>query len=169
MKDNQPRAGPRIRRGTLARLFRGLGFTLIELLVVVAVIAILAALLLPALNRAKALSQRALCMSNQRQLLLVGFMYGHDNNDQVPANGIPDRSTRFPFPASIPYWVGGIFSDRGDNTNLHMLLDPGWALFAPYLKNPEIYHCPADNQPSGVSRLERGRGWLRRTRPRSPT
>ena len=55
-------------------------FTLIELLVVVAIIAILASLLLPALGRSKLKATGAVCLSNQRQLITGFLIYALDHN-----------------------------------------------------------------------------------------
>jgi prepilin-type N-terminal cleavage/methylation domain-containing protein/prepilin-type processing-associated H-X9-DG protein len=59
------------------------GFTLIELLVVIAIIALLMAILMPALNRAREQGKRAACLNNLRELTLGWILYADDNDDKI--------------------------------------------------------------------------------------
>ena len=83
------------------------GFTLIELLVVIAIIAILAALLLPALQKAKAKAVQTHCISNQRQVGLAQQMFLDDHNDQLPPGG-----TNSLFLTELPIYAEGGEFDR---------------------------------------------------------
>ncbi len=64
------------------------GFTLVELLVVIAIIALLMAILMPALARAREMGKRAVCMSQIKQLQAAWFLYCDSNNDKVPVGDI---------------------------------------------------------------------------------
>jgi competence protein ComGC len=126
-----------------------LAFTLTELLVVIATTAILAALPLPALSRAKVNAKQAYCASNKKQLGLAWLMYAADNNGRLVLNqggGAP-----FDAPRSATSWANGwedFEANNHDNTNTLCLMGVGSPLkgtqFGPYTKNTGIYKCPAD-------------------------
>jgi prepilin-type N-terminal cleavage/methylation domain-containing protein/prepilin-type processing-associated H-X9-DG protein len=61
-------------------------FTLIELLVVISIIALLVGILLPALGAARKTAQRAVCLSNQRQIGVAMMSYATNNDDRLPYN-----------------------------------------------------------------------------------
>ena len=67
------------------------GFTLIELLVVIAIMAILTAMLLPALARSKANARRIVCLNHLKQLALATAMYLGENDDYYPSSNSPDK------------------------------------------------------------------------------
>ena len=103
------------------------GFTLIELLVVIAVIAILAAMLLPALARAKESARRVRCASNLKQIVLAAGIYADENNDRFPAQ---------------PGDGVAVSAAGGDGRNYYDLLMP-WAI------NPDVWLCPSADQGPG--------------------
>src|SRR5260370_4006517 len=65
---------------------RSAAFTLIELLIVIGILAILAAILLPVLTRAKSAAQATLCINNTKQLTLPWLIYARDHEDRLPYN-----------------------------------------------------------------------------------
>jgi prepilin-type N-terminal cleavage/methylation domain-containing protein len=69
-------------------------FTLVELLVVIGIIALLLAILLPALSRVREASNRAKCLANIAELGRAALLYAHDNKDHLPDAGSATRPMR---------------------------------------------------------------------------
>jgi len=115
-------------------------FTLVELLTVIAIIAILAALLLPVLAHAKATALRIQCTNNEKQLVTASFVYATDNRDKMPGNG---RQTP-PAVTTNKFWIQGAMVNPSDNTNTAYLFNANYALYADLIPSQKTYLCPAD-------------------------
>ena len=112
------------------------GFTLIELLIVIAIIAILAAILLPVLTRAREQGEATQCLNNARQLMIAWLLYNGDNNDNfVPAGQwVTDTMDWSPLPTNF------------DPTQLVGPQPPASApLLGPYIRNYRVFKCAADH------------------------
>jgi prepilin-type processing-associated H-X9-DG protein len=115
------------------------------LLVVIALIAILAALLMPALSKARGRARGISCMNNTRQLGLAWLLYADDHGDRLPYNLGGDAKRSSVAPRSDFNWVNNVmdWSTKPDNTNTATITR---ASLAPYAsKQVNIYRCPSDN------------------------
>lgn len=136
---------------------RGLAFTLIELLVVIAIIAILSALLLPSLTRAKSQAAAVVCLNNLGQLQIAWHLYALDHSDTIAPNCLDDGEG--------PNWVTGFMAynvDWPDNTNLLLLIGQGVGMtgmqteamggsIGPYAQSARIYKCPGDKSYASIA------------------
>ena len=153
-----------------------LAFTLIELLLVIAIIAILAAILLPVFSHAKQRAQGIHCVSNLRQMTLGWQVYTDENGNHFPPNAAMGHNhPAVGEDAGNPSWVAGVLTVSGlnyagvdDNTNAMKLVGAPYNRFGSigdYVKAPGVYHCPGDPSQDYASSQLRVRsismnGWI---------
>ena len=133
------------------------GFTLVELLVVIGIIAILVAILLPALGRAQKAARFTMCKSNLRQIAMWGLMYATDNKGVLPANGDANGT-----PAWKDLGIGKGGLPGADTTFWPELAgDPYYKLFRRQRNGDTytagtVFHCPEGVR--AISPIRPGRG-----------
>jgi prepilin-type processing-associated H-X9-DG protein len=123
-------------------------------LVVIAIIALLAGMLLPALVRAKSKAKAVACLNNLKQLQVAWLAYVTDNNDWLPPS-ISQNERNLP-----GSWVLGNAKTDSDPTNIQT------GLLYSYAPSAGLYHCPADASTMVGSKIRRTRSysmnaWLR--------
>lgn len=124
------------------RPIRRSGFTLLELMVVIAIIATLAALMLPALSSAKGAGRKAACISNLRQTGIAIALYAGDHEGRIPYG---PKAPPFTSPA-------GFYPSTGSPTSLLSLRDGSpvglGLMLTQYLASArQVVFCPASDQP----------------------
>jgi prepilin-type N-terminal cleavage/methylation domain-containing protein len=133
-------------------MYKRRGFTLVELLVVIAIIALLMAILMPALNRARELGRRTVCLGNLKQLVFAWVMYADQNGGDL-VNGMAGVDRVDPADNSIILeraWVGPIPLDNNGNPDAAQGMNKkgqerriSQGALWDYAKNPKVFRCPA--------------------------
>ena len=127
------------------------GFTLIELLVVIAIIAVLMAILMPALHRVREQGKRAVCLGNLKQFGLAWIMYADENDGKLVngAAGFSDTTTTWGQHANELAWIDvrDFHSTSWEDQILQIKAGALW----PYLKNEDLYRCPTGRRGEAVT------------------
>lgn len=136
-------------------------FSLIELLVTIAIIAILASLLAPALSQAREKSREVFCANNQRQLAFAWTAYAGDNSDLLPYN-LGGTEIGLMLEAGDNYnWASSVLTWEREPGNTNFLLNTQGSLGRYLGSAAQVFRCPTDR---AVSSVQRQAGWTERCR-----
>lgn len=121
------------------------GFTLIELLMVISISVLLLALLIPVLRAAKERGQRAVCLSNLKQLTLAWTAYAEEHDGKL-VSGSPFRWGYRSEPGKpgfieVKGWAGRAFLPRNSQHRAVLLAHPDKGALWPWIKDIDIYRC----------------------------
>jgi prepilin-type N-terminal cleavage/methylation domain-containing protein len=120
---------------------RSIGFTLVELLVVIGIIAVLIALLLPTLAKAREQANRTACLSNLRQLSMAAIQYAHANKGQLPIEAYERIVVTIPILGTIideTYIAPDLFRQ-----DMYLAMRTGTKDVLPTTNRPDpIWQCP---------------------------
>jgi prepilin-type N-terminal cleavage/methylation domain-containing protein/prepilin-type processing-associated H-X9-DG protein len=118
-------------------------FTLVELLVVISIIAILLAVMMPALNKARESGRLTVCKSQLRQFGLYLQLYAQANNDKVPqyVNGQYGYSDLAHYDLKRPFTT----ASTGPIVNKNTWAGIGHFYRLKFLTDPKVYYCPGGN------------------------
>jgi prepilin-type N-terminal cleavage/methylation domain-containing protein/prepilin-type processing-associated H-X9-DG protein len=123
---------------------RGSGFTLLELLVGITIVAILAALLLGSVTRAKATARRIACMNNLKQWGYATYLYAAQNEDQLPREAAVDGINSWEMTAystNRDVWYNALAEAAGIPTMAQFAQSPSWQ--QSFYSAGKVFHCPA--------------------------
>src|SRR5262245_40342505 len=116
------------------------GFTLVELLVVIGIIALLVAIILPALARARSAAERTVCLSNMQQMGQALYIYGAQYKGAIPPSE-PGTNAG----TSYVVWrsVGTRDAAYIAQYTAEGWMGPGYLFYTRILKNPKTFYCPS--------------------------
>lgn len=117
-------------------------FTLIELLVVIAIIAILMAILMPTLKRAREQGQRAACLGNLRQLQVAWILYADDNDDKVVSSEAGGTWKSLYGPPWVGVTWAADWSQGGQLTRDSQIKGIKDGALWPFVREIKLYECP---------------------------
>src|ERR1051325_8723208 len=125
-------------------------FTLVEFVVTIAIIAILASLIAPAVVRARGSGNQIFCQNNLRQLGLAWIVYAQDNNDHLAYNLGGTEIKRLLRRDKYYNWANSLLNWERSSSNTNEFLNTHASLGSYVAATPRIFRCPSDNVLSKV-------------------